>query len=141
MKTSTAIFSALAAAGLSLGLASAASAQVPVYQTTVTYTTYQPVKKIKHARVVSVAPAVAVAPVVPAAPVMVVQRPVYVAPPPARVYVPPPPVWVAPPVYYAPPAVNVGFAFGGCGPRVGFGIGVGGIGFGFGGYFGPGACW
>jgi hypothetical protein len=48
-------------------------------------------------------------------------------------------VYAAPPVYYASPAINVGFAFGGCGSRVGFGIGFGGIGFA--GYYGSRYCW
>jgi len=132
MRSSIAIFSALAVAGFAGGFAESASAQIPVYQTTVTYTTSRPVK-IKDARVVPPPPAFATAPTV------VVQQPVYYAPPPAPVYYAPPPapVYVAPPpVCYVPPVVNIGFGFGGCRPRVGFGIG-----FGFGGFYGPRGYW
>jgi len=131
MKSSIAIFSALAVAGFAGSLVESSSAQVPVYQTTVTYTTTRPVK-IKNARVVPPPPAFV------AAPTVVVQQPVYYTPPTTPVYYAPPPapVYVAPPVCYIPPVVNVGFGFGGYGPRVGFGIG-----FGFGGFYGSRGCW
>jgi hypothetical protein len=122
MKSSTAILSALAVAGMLTASAASVTAQVPVYQTTVTYTTTQPVA-IPNARIVPPPPAFVSAP-------MVVRQPiVYVAPPPA-------PVYVRPPVYFAPPIINIGFGYGGC--RSAFGWGVG---FGFGGGYGPRYCW
>jgi hypothetical protein len=112
MKTSTAIFGlGTLVIALSPALATNAWAQVPVYQT------------------IQNAPVVPAAPIVPAAPVALVSHRVYVASSSSPVYVTPaPPVVVAPYidppiVYFAPPAVSVGFGFGGCAPGFGWGVG------------------
>jgi hypothetical protein len=129
MKNSTAIFLLVATALPAVPeiFVSNATAQVPVYQTTVTYAANRPV-------VIQNAPVVPVAPVVGAAPVVVVRQPVYVAPPPTPVYVPAPApvIYAPPPIYYPAPVVSLGFGFGGCRPGFRWGVGFG---------FAPGYCW